>query len=117
MIPPCIPFRNARALSVRGGGFPRLGFTLIELLVVVAIIGILIALLLPAVQRVREAASRVSCQNNLKQLGLAIHHHHDLYERFPSGGWGWYWVGEPSRPSDHTQPGGWAYNLLPFVEQ
>lgn len=95
----------------------RSGFTLVELLVVITIIGILIALLLPAVQAAREAARRMQCQNNLKQLGLGGLNHEASMGYFPTGGWGWYWVGDPDRGAGIGQPGGWTYNVLPFIEQ
>jgi prepilin-type N-terminal cleavage/methylation domain-containing protein len=95
----------------------RIGFTLVELLVVTAIIGVLVALLLPAIQTAREAARRAQCMNNLKQISLAALNHLDAQGHFPSGGWGWYWVGDPDRGFGKDQPGGWIFNLLPYCEE
>lgn len=90
------------------GSVRRRGFTLVELLVVIAIIGILIALLLPAVQAAREAARRVQCNNNLKQLGLGLHNYHDSYKVFPFLRW---------RASTATDAVGPFVALLPYIEQ
>jgi len=103
--PPLLPSKHHWSKRLRG-------FTLVELLVVIAIIGVLVALLLPAVQAARESARRTQCSNHLKQLALGFHNHHDTYGALPTAGNGT--TGNP--PTDRVE-WGWAYEVLPFIEQ
>ncbi len=102
---PALPFRSGRS-----------GFTIVELLVTIAVIGIVIALLLPAVQYAREAARRTQCRNNLRQIAIGAQNFHSTYGSFPGNGWGFTWVGEPERAVGASQPAGWIYQLLPQLE-
>jgi prepilin-type N-terminal cleavage/methylation domain-containing protein/prepilin-type processing-associated H-X9-DG protein len=95
----------------------RRAFTLVELLTVIAVIGILVALLLPAIQAAREAARRTECKNHLKQLALAFRISETAHRAFPSGGWGNEWLGIPDRGLGPGQPGGWPYQTLPYIEE
>lgn len=107
----CVPLRSHRVQS------SRWAFTLLELLVAVAISGILLAILLPAVQQARESSRVAQCQSNLKQLALASLQHESTHRALPSGGWGYQWQGFSDIQGHLAQPGSWFYALLPWVEQ
>jgi hypothetical protein len=77
----------------------------------------LVSLLLPAAQAAREAGRRAQCANQLKQIALAFHLHHDAHGKLPSGGWGYRWAGDPDRGFGKSQPGSWAYSCLPYLEE
>src|SRR3954453_2916900 len=94
-----------------------LGFTLVELLVVIAIIGILVALLLPAIQAAREAARRTQCKNHLKQIAVACLNYESSQKAFPAGGWGFRWMGDPDRGMGRGQPGGWIFQVCSYLEE
>lgn len=110
------PRKGSRAMIVKKNCRSlRKGFTLIELLVAIAIIGLLLALLIPAVQAARESARRGQCLNNLRQIGIATQAHVANHGFYPSNGWGYAWVGDPDREIGPKQPGGWIYQLLPYL--
>jgi prepilin-type N-terminal cleavage/methylation domain-containing protein/prepilin-type processing-associated H-X9-DG protein len=95
----------------------RQGFTLVELLVVIAIIGILVALLLPAIQAAREAARRSQCKSGLRQIATACLNHENAQGIFPYGGWTFGWMGDPDQGVGIQQPGGWIYAVAPYLEE
>jgi prepilin-type N-terminal cleavage/methylation domain-containing protein/prepilin-type processing-associated H-X9-DG protein len=95
----------------------RAGFSLVELLTVIAIIGLLIQMLLPAIQSAREAARNTACISNVGQLNKAALAFESAQHYFPSSGWGRNWTGDPDRGVGKNQPGGWCYQLLPYIEQ
>lgn len=94
----------------------RRGWSLVELLVVIGIIGLLGAISLPAVQMARESARHLHCENNLRQVGLGTLQFEGARGHFPTGGWGWQWVADQDVPTKYGQPGGWIYQLLPYLE-
>ena len=112
--------RHLNKLSPIGGrrtrGPKRSAFTLIEVLLVVAILGILVSLLLPAVQQARESARSVTCLSNLRQIGVGLLNHESAHQVFPQGGWGRAWMPVANRGTGRRQPGGWVYQSLPYFD-
>jgi len=92
------------------------GFTLVELLIVISIIGVLIALLMPAVNSARESGRMAQCSNNLHQMASGCLALESAQKHLPAGGWGWQWAGDPNRGYGAAQPGGWHYNILPYID-
>jgi prepilin-type N-terminal cleavage/methylation domain-containing protein len=115
--PACCREKRRRGGRPHDGTQQPRGATLVEVLVVVAIVAVLAGLLLPAVQAAREAGRRTWCQGNLRQLALGCLAHESVRGFLPTGGWGGAWAGDPDRGFDSKQPGGWAFNVLPHVEQ
>jgi prepilin-type N-terminal cleavage/methylation domain-containing protein len=110
---------RARSHFNRGSISPTIGsrgFTLVELLVVIAIIGVLVALLLPAVQAAREAARRANCISNLRNVGIAALNHVDTHGYYPSNGWGSLYTADPDQGFGKNQPGSWLFSILPYIE-
>jgi prepilin-type N-terminal cleavage/methylation domain-containing protein len=99
------------------GAVTSRGVSLMEVLVVISIIGMMVALLLPAVQVSRESARASICKNNVRQIGVALLNHESALKRFPSGGWGYQWYGDPDRGTGLRQPGGWAFSILRYIER
>lgn len=95
----------------------RRGMTLVELLAVIAIVGLLMGLLVPAIQSARESSRRVSCGHNLKQIGIAVQHHVSANSFFPTDGWAPDYIGDPDKGVGWQQPGGWMFNILPYFDQ
>jgi prepilin-type processing-associated H-X9-DG protein len=114
------PKRGAipRSLSFRANRPIRTGLNLIELVVIITVIGVTLILLMPVIQHTRETARRMLCYNNLKELSLACSEHLATLHHFPTGGWPGpnYWMGDPDLGYEKRQPGGWTYNILPFLE-
>lgn len=117
----CVAKRSAYSSFIRkrkgqNAGPVQRAFTLVELLVVIAIIGILVALLLPAIQAARESARRTQCTNNLKQIALGFLNYESTHKFYPTNGWGCAWVGDPDRGVGRRQPGGFIFSILPYME-